>query len=284
MKLLFSSFLLLISVIIHGQDEISNNTYPFQVLFVDSATLIGKDEPIKQYDFVGKYELVQNYGELVLIHYSGEIHKTSQSTLRIREICKKYSSKPWNGIQRPEISRTVDSQLTTLDSIPFRSRLNSEGAAFICGTPHIQILYPEIIDAYASIPAFKDSINLVWKSEEYIDEFLVRLVNIFDEEIFLVKTTSNQITIPRNKLDSTELTLFEVRSVNEEFTSGVFALHFLEKNKDDSYNKLLGALQLQWDQPFVAKEYFIESIRLSENDPRFIKLYQDFLERNPEFK
>ncbi|MEQ9008464.1 MAG: hypothetical protein RLP12_11305, partial [Ekhidna sp.] len=138
MKLLFSSFLLLISVIIHGQDAKSNNSHPFQVLFVDSATLIGKEEPIKQYDFVGKYELIQNYGELVLVHYSGKIHKTSEPILRIREISKNYSSKFWNSIQRPEISRTIDSQLTTLDSIPFRSRLNSEGAVFICGTPQVQ--------------------------------------------------------------------------------------------------------------------------------------------------
>jgi hypothetical protein len=283
-KALFTCCLLVFSLPSFSQQEIENLSHPYQVLFVDSAYYIGKQEKVNQFDFLDKYELIRNRGKLILIHYSGEVVEISEGIVNLNDYSKERNHK--NYIERPLISDP--SNFINISNIQ-----QSTGGYLICNPSPIFITYPDLI-RYDTPELFAHEIlHLVWKSNEGRGaKYIVFYKNIFDEIIFSDTVETASISTPVEKLITNEglLIVRVVDASNYDISSGDIGFRVkteTKKGQDNlsKYSVLLDALHFASSQePETAQQLFLISIINSNQDPLFIQLYEDFLERNPQFK
>jgi hypothetical protein len=278
--------LLCSSLLSFSQQEITNESHPFQVLFVDSASYIGKDERLKQFDFLDKYDLIRNRSEVVLLHYSGKVSETKERILNFRELSEKEEFQGY--IERPLIS---DPKLINNKSVG--RKVSATGVIYCNPRQNISITYPSF-DRFETPELFgSETLYMCWKSHESKGSlYIVSYKNIFDEVIFIDTVSNSCISTPVDKLITNEglLIVNVVDANNNDISSGDWGFRVnsdLNRKQPNlsMYSILLDALRVSYtDQPEAAQQLFLFSISNSNQDPRFIKLYEDFLERNPQFK
>lgn len=88
MKTTIALFSVFLSFIGFSQSDIDNQSHPFQVIFAEEATYIGRQEQIKSFDFTNKYGLIRNKGKLILLHYTGYLFESGPGLIDIREIAE----------------------------------------------------------------------------------------------------------------------------------------------------------------------------------------------------
>lgn len=280
MKKLHASIILLLSLNCFSQKQhIENWSHPFQVLFVDSTNLIGAQRELNQFDFIRKYDLVEIHDRLTLLHFTGKIIELADTTIIVSQFSKSYFKEGyWD---RPIIS---DTSLFINKSIDYRSRLKKGSGVVYCGVPELKIVYPQFANGELW-PSETENVHLIWEAKEDSESYIVRFQNIFDENILTVKVDSTQIILPREKLPKDELAIVEISTEDKKYSTGYFALKFKEAEKKSAIRKLIDALTEQWiGNKYVSNIYFKEALEQSSNDPRFLNLYQKFLERNPTLK
>lgn len=295
MRLIIFLFLLCLSFLTFSQKEISNETHPFQVLFVDSANYIGKTESVKQFDFLEKYDLIRNSGGLVLLHYSGEILDTKEKIIDVRE---KSDKEVRRFTERPLIS-DPSKVIYNNKSI---YRINSAGRYSYCTVDYWSILYPFNAWVYNDRKRSKNFyINWSYDEESVVDhQYIVKIKNIYDEILFEQKTNNNSINVDLTKFDFEEgLMIYSVttKAKNEETGlyikdfSGDIGVRFFDDIFDSgdylltNYHFIIDALIADQKEMFdLSNSLYSMAIEESNQDPRFIQLYEDFLARNPQFK
>ncbi|WP_462253842.1 hypothetical protein [Ekhidna sp.] len=277
MKTLYTTIILVFSLNAFAQQSIENWSHPFQTLFVDSSNVIGTQRDLKQFDFVSKYDLLQIHGRLTLIHFSGKIIELADTTIKINDLAKAYQKDEY--FERPVIS---DPELFVNQSINKKLRANKYPVIRICGIPELQIVYPIYSEGELYANDMKDYVHLIWESSEDFESYIVRFQNIFDENILTIKTDSNSLILPREKLPKDELAIVEISTEDKKYSTGYFAIRFKKFQQKTAKRKLIEALTEQWlGNKSVSDIYFKEAINLSNNDPRFLKLYKEFQMLNP---
>lgn len=263
---------------IFAQQEIENWSHPFQVLFVDSATYVGTGKPLRPFDFIGKYDLINNYGKLVLLHYSGAIEETEAATINIRQLDKPMQTDKY--VERPLVS---DPKKFINKSINPNYRLDPLIAPAISGTQDFEIVYPDAFESgviYAD--SLSDHLHLIWKTAHRTDSFHIVFVNAFDEEIFTLKSKASEIKIPRSMIEKSKFPVFEIRTADGQHGTGYRKVRFQNLPKRSAYDRLVAALREQWSGSiYLSHVYFKEAVIASNQDSRFIDLYRRFLDRNP---
>ena len=292
MKTLCTTIILLFSLNVFAQQTIENWSHPFQTLFVDSTHVIGAQRDLKQFDFVNKYDLLEIHGRLTLIHFSGKIVELADTTIKMNDLAKAYQKSEY--FERPVISDPV---LFVNQSINKKLRPNKNPIIKICGIPELQIVYPIYIEGELYANDLQNYVHLIWESSELYETYIVRFQNIFDENILkshdvslvrfqniliknilTIKTDSNSLILPREKLPKDALSIVEISTEDKKYSTGYFAIRFKKYGRITAKRKLIEALTEQWlGNKYVADIYFNEAINLSENDPRFLKLYNEFL-------
>jgi hypothetical protein len=247
-KIILTYCLLAFSLTSFSQQEIENWSHPFQVLFVDSTNLIGENRQIRQFDFLSKYDLLEVKGNITLVHFTGKIVELNNLKLKVKDLAEIHHKEGY--FERPIIS---DHSKFRNRSKVYNKNQEVQVGCHDCGGT-IQILYPMDNENDRRFLISMDSvITFVWeyskglKQEEY---FQVRISNIFDETILLVKTRKNNLQLLQERF-SNKFDMYVIRvSVfpQEENSSGDYGILLkdarkgsLEKNKE-----ILIALSEDW--------------------------------------
>ena len=284
MKKIFILLLLFFHLSVSSQEIIENWSHPFQVLFVDSATYIGIDEPVIQFDFISKYDLLDIAGDIVLVHYTGRVTEMKDIKLNVRELASiHHKDEPF---ERPTFSDP--------SSYINKSKNEIKYSFQNCVESYINLIYPQQ-DNYGTAHVNKsEDLFFSWELAELFeqDNTTFTIKNIFDEIILERRLNTNSIEIAYEDV-SLEEDIFIVKisvqskygmEVSDEY--GVYLDESLSKvDRKKKFNDILKALSADWNtNDKVANVFYQKAIQSSSNDPRFIKLYHDFLERHPEFK
>ena len=104
MRIFFMSGLIFVSFLAISQNEVDvdNLSHPFQVLYVEDASYIGRQEQLEQYAYTSRYGLIRNKGKLILLHYSGYLYESEGGLIDIREISETLDTE--GNYVRPPIS------------------------------------------------------------------------------------------------------------------------------------------------------------------------------------
>lgn len=282
-------FLLSLSLLSFSQRGITNKSHPFQVLFVKDVTAFGKE--VKQYDYISNSFLLNVIGGITLFHYSGKVIELSTGRYWTDDLITKKSN---HSISRPLINPMDSTRSDVASRAPF-CRLP---------IPIIDLVIPneEKIDFY-----WNEEIELGWlltEEENYklYKSFIVEFSNIYGEVLKTVEVNGNLFsfkadTIGLSAKDTVSfgvgLLLVSIKANNsEDFETGEFGVRFHNLDSklqiehiDENYNGLLDAIYYDYINENRRSNFlYREQVRNSNQDPRFIKLYEDFLERNPQFK
>lgn len=274
MRLLIFSILIFNQIQSLAQINVSNEIHPFQVLFVDSATYLDKPREVEQFDFINKYDLIDNKGRLVLVHYSGLILEFESGTLSLREISNKHVLRRY--CKRPILSDPSNYEDRSTNR---GQHLAKESVSHLCIASYFE--------AYLSFP-FQKEANGMTLSEDVKElafefetltrgrEFSIYVKNIFDEtiEVIDVKDPLIIVSVPPNLEDNT--LLFQVESKGE-YTLP-YAVKFDDKLEKSKYDYLLEAFDHYWNGNIKLAQYLSGiAVSKSGNDDRFIEVNQLFL-------
>lgn len=280
MKLLFKTLLIVFVTKLFAQEQITNFSHPFQVLFVDSAFYLGDERSVNQFDFIEKYDLIRNKGTLVLVHSSGKILELKEKVINVREIYRTLETDKHQN--RPLISNPQKGN----NKHHNRESLSATDEAHICLQKNIELRYPlSISRSKNDFIVNSKNLYLAW---EYLGittkthSYHIRFSNIFDEVIYETTTENPYFVIPVDSVNNREnLVVFSVKRVDDDFQPDYFGIRIGQKVEKNKYELIVHALELQWkDLSGLANELFIESIKESNNDPRFILLYNEFLKQS----
>jgi len=104
MKSTFIVIMVFVSCMGYSQTdtEVGNLSHPFQVVYVEDASYIARQQEISRFDFTNKYGLIRNKGKLVLLHYTGYLFEFDGGLIDVREISESLDSE--GSYVRPPIS------------------------------------------------------------------------------------------------------------------------------------------------------------------------------------
>jgi hypothetical protein len=285
--------LLYSSMISFSQKDFSIASHPFQVLFVESASYIGKVGEIEQFDFLSEYDLIRNKGKLVLLHFSGLVIETNDRVLNINQGLDtlKYSK---------HLNRVIISK--TPKEIGYAGIANSAKEAIGCAQGYFEIVYPFFCEEH-NIRLESEKIPIIWLfSKDLTNEyrFVFQVKNVGSEVLFTRETTHSSLTLDIAKLDLPNGVLhytIKQQSKDEEGDSyttqaeSEFEIQFIDKENQQhhylstEYYLIIDALVADQKEMYeLSNMLFKMSIQESNQDQRFTQLYEDFLERNPQFK
>ncbi|MFK7953264.1 MAG: hypothetical protein AB8B73_10500 [Ekhidna sp.] len=275
-------FLLCSSLFSFSQREITNKSHPFQVLFADSAVYIEKEETVKQFDFLSINDSLKVKGEIVLIHFTGKISVLSDLKFSVEDLGKIRYKEGY--FERPVISNMK----------VFINKSISEKPKNQMVSQSLILLYPEPNNDEIFKHQYLEPLFLAWKILSYYEsaETKITIKTIFDEILIERITNETSIEISLDELEVREIPLIVrihvLTNFDQEYYNEIAV--FLEQGNQlvtskNEYTDILKALSKDWSQnKIVANIFYKKAIEESNQDPRFIKLYEDFLERNPEFK
>jgi hypothetical protein len=287
-KIILTYCLLAFSLTSFSQQEIENWSHPFQVLFVDSTNLIGENKQISQFDFLSKYDLLEVKGNITLVHFTGKIVELNNLKLKVKDLAEIHHKEGY--FERPIIS---DPTKFKNESTNYRMRLDPLGPVRICYPQQLRVVYPTKEQDQLEYHLFKgEELFIVWECDIKLNKnqyFQVKLVDIFDRLLFIEKTLGKSILIPSNKIvTETDLLVLEVSIQPEEDQTtgqqGIYLHERRERKNMDYYSGIFASLTEDWTRSKTVADFFYQkAIENSNQDPRFIQLYEDFLGRNPEF-
>lgn len=129
MKSFFAFISIFYAFFSHCQSEtdIDNLSHPFQVVYVEDASYIARQEKISAFDYTNRYGLIRSKGKLILLHYTGYLIEADAGLIDIREISESLESE--GSYIRPPIS----DQTNLGDSDPWKTEKQYH---------KIQLLYP----------------------------------------------------------------------------------------------------------------------------------------------
>ena len=265
-------------------------SHPFQVLFVDSAINLKTTETLQQFDFLGKDDSIEVSGNLTLVHYSGRIQELRAGTVKISEL--------------NDADLAIGEQSRPMLDPAFRySSAFVDGQ--VRGSPTFKWLYPgrksRELELYKT-----ENLVFAWEVSEYLIKriapqrqvYIFTIKNIFDEILFKCETTHSSISIPGHKAETKEnLIIISVtlKGENEEIFSGDYGVRIVENPPlrpnvlmhytKTKYREIIEALEIDnRGISRIAGSLYQKAIESSNHDPRFEKLYENFLERNPTLK
>lgn len=251
--------LLCLSLLSFSQRGITNKSHPFQVLFVEDATIEGRS--LKQFDFLRKQDVLLTKGEIVLVHYSSRVYELLDTIVSLKSLDPK-----------------IKNYWTSRPILDIRAQ-DSRGACKDCIISRI-IFPPKHNYIHNSV----DSLRLLWLKNHDSDnmEYRIDVVDIFDKPLFHLYTQEDYCVIPPEKIQTKEgLVIIKINGVND---TGVK----IEENYNSKfrleYQTLFTAIGISFSDEKIANQLFLKAINQSNQDPRFIQFYEDFLERNPQFK
>lgn len=286
--IIYFASLLLLPRIVNAQAE-------FQVLFVESANHLQSKTAIKQFDFLQKDALVENKGQLTLLHRSGTVLERGTDILDLRKISDELP---------PSCLGTANYFIPTDDQFPKTrtSRAQDSHAALRAKTsskPAIDIVYPRVSALENSKILPDHDLLVIWAtpfedpSKEHRYEVLLK--DIYDETIFHKSTINTHLLIPYKKFSQQDkLVIVEIfSSTSPEIRSAKFGFEISQSKTQDAddlyvntkYHYLIDGLLAEANLNKQTADLLLrQSIKESENDERFLKLYAAFLQRNPSIK
>ncbi len=276
----------------YSQQTVDNKSHPFQVLFVDSSFYLGEETSIDQFDFIGNYDLIRNYGELVLLHYSGIVLEFKHGIVDINLESSRLK-KDTRFYVRPLLIHSQKYQL----SAEYLKTSNIYANAN-CLMKSLEILYPfyenDVLPRRRS-----NSLPIYWR---YLDEastddrFGFQVRNIYDEVLIQKERVETGIN-----LDLTHLNLSDglmICSINHQVMDHEIGL-YVDKTEDrfhvifkedqtsskhyllTKYFLIVDAIMAEVKEMYIlADQLYTMAIEDSDNDPRFLKLYEQFLKRH----
>jgi hypothetical protein len=281
--------LLCLSLLSFSQKGVSTKKFPYQVLFSDHASVFGKE--VKQYDYLTNEDLLEVEGSITLFYYTGKLFELTSGSYWTSDLVKKKPRKsPARPILNPEGKyKYVISQISRPTCRPYYG---------------IEVIVPE--DTYEMVYGRNQKVEFYWSiiEESKIDStgiFEINFSNIYDDIISIENTKDYFYAFIPDELDSNKtdninlddgLLIFSISLKDQpEFNSGDFGIKLLDQEVvksqevNSEYEGLRNAIYYDYlNQNRKAKALYQYQIKQSNQDPRFIQLYENFLERNPELK
>lgn len=277
-----------------SQDKITHSSHPFQILFVDNATYIGKQEPIKQFDFLSAYDLIRNNGELVLLHYSGQLLETEEKLLNVNELSNSLD------VYRHSVRPLISNSAKTIERSNY-IKIGPNDTSTSSGHNLYELIYPFYVELHNARRRPK-TLHIKWKYFYELPEehhFLLQIKNGNNEVLLKEQTSTNSVKIDLANIDFEDLILISIDQQHQDLeisqnlpaTSSEFSIHFIVSDITSKhyvtteYHLIVDALIAdQKKMVELSNSLYSMAIEDSNQDPRFIQLYEDFLDRNPKFK
>jgi hypothetical protein len=290
MRLLTFIFLFSSTLLSFSQKGMRKEKFPFQVLFAEDAFINGKE--VEQFQYLSENSVLDVMGQITLFHHSGKMFELEAGSYRVKhfvvyESGKHYSRpvlEPNGKYRKPKSPRTAG----------VTDRFFQE----------IEIIVPNNIDNRTK---WTEPVKLVWILKDYDDylkpqTFEITFSNIYDEMLRVVETPNFYLEFLPDTLDinknrkpqiSEGLLIISIKKKGaESYSSSEFGIKLIDQGedtgttrKDSNYFILRVALYYDYIKKNLwADAYYQNAIIMSKEDTRIVKLYEDFLERNPQFK
>lgn len=287
-------FLLFSSLLSFSQKPVSTKELPYQVLFVEDATVFGRE--VKQFDYLTNNDLLIVGGSVTLFHYSYKMFELDSGSYWMNDLVK---GKPRKFNFRPVLDpKGKYKKPISPAPVPL-------GARYCLPHGPIELLVPRYL--YVAKYYWTDTVDLCWvfRNENLYNQknvFEIQFSNIFDEIVQTIFTNEFSYSFKLDTLDpdpSDEINFEKgfiivsiTDTVNSDILSGDFCLKafdfgdiLLITEGDENYTGIREAIYYDHiNNDRRAQILYKYQIKQSNQDPRFIKLYDDFLERNPQFK
>lgn len=274
-----------------SQQTIDNKSYPFQVLFVDSSFYLGEETSISQFDFVSNFDLIRNYGELVLLHYSGVVLEFNNGIVDINQESSRLK-KEARFYVRPLLIVSQKYQLSAeyLKNADMYTKAN-------CVMNTLEILYPfyenDVLPRRRS-----NSFPIYWRYLDEVskdDRFGFQVRNIYDEILIRKERVETGINIDLTHLNLSDgLMICSIKQQVMDHKIGRYVdkaedrFHVIFKEDQTSskhylltkYFLIVDAIRAEEKNlENLAKQLYTMALSDSNNDPRFLKLYNEFQQR-----
>lgn len=273
-----------------SQKAVSSKSYPYQVLFAEDVSIFGKE--VKQYDYLSNDDLLLVEGNITLFHYSGKVFELSSGSYWTSDLVKKKPKRSFRPMLDPNGAYAINPK-----------KLSGRG----CNPGYddqIQLVIPDNIYELTRIRDQK--IELCWalgKNLEHSNNYVyeIKFMNIYDHVLKTVNTKDNFYDLLPDDLDTIKndginlddgLLIFSISVKDHPDLDtedvGIRLLEADEMAKSNETNYYYGMLEAVFNEYFdenrKAQAFYQYQVRKSNQDPRFIQLYEKFLARNPKIK
>ena len=263
------------------QDDIDNISHPFQVLYVEDAAYIARQEQINQFDYTNRYGLIRSRGKMILLHYSGYLYESDGGLIDIREISETLDSE--GSYTRPPIGPTS----------------NTETAFWKTESQYhkIKLLYPWKhtiqLSRHERLPLqwYYDDTKSLPKKYEY--EVTIR--DLHDKVLLRERTREDyyevildSLTLPEN-LIICHIGLPDLNEISDDIVIAFEQEHQVQSTLPKHYSVtkyqsfIDGLIAVQKDEYDLATKLFHLAID-THDDPIFDKMYRKLLEDQPKLK
>ena len=280
--------LLLAGTFVCSADDPPVHEFPFQVVYAENVTRISSGEPVQQFEFIGRDEVLQLVsGYMILAHYSRKLYEFEGNELVDIYTIAEDMEKSYE-LTEDRYSLNKLFRIKEKNEFDEMRRYMPRAAVSDQYEQPITLIIPSIYNSYFFSPATE--LCLSWKvraGENHDNVFRIEVVNMYDQIIYNEEVTGFNHLLDLDPFMGEEMILIKISSASLDYKTEMIPIRFQEHpDYKPNYcfpmsavNALEMALFVEEYVIFGNEEYFYNLATQISDRQIFKDFYQNYLER-----